>query len=263
MAGPSFGLIALGLQIAPCSVLFCAKAGTEGAEDRLMSPMAPKSGLTFQVAAQGMDFYLLWLCQFAVFGAGVATNQNLALILESAGHDAASSLGVALFALSSAFSRIVAGYLSDKYKAYFTRFHWLSAGACCAMLGEFFVSLMDLQGIMVGTLLMGLSFGSFYTIIIPMVNEMYGTLEFGKLWGAQMSSQAAAALIIMSTVLPLFYRKASDGEDVCQGAACYRPSFLLLTALNALGLVSALALQVRNSDSLPIARLSPTNEKTG
>lgn len=39
MAGPSFGLIALGLQIAPCSVLFCAKAGTEGAEDRLMSPM--------------------------------------------------------------------------------------------------------------------------------------------------------------------------------------------------------------------------------
>ena len=37
---------------------------------------------------------------------------------------------------------------------------------------------------------MGLSFGSFYTIIIPMVNEMYGTLEFGKLWGAQMSSQA-------------------------------------------------------------------------
>lgn len=43
---------------------------------------------------------------------------------------------------------------------------------------------------MVGTLLMGLSFGSFYTIIIPMVNEMYGTLEFGKLWGAQMSSQA-------------------------------------------------------------------------
>ena len=49
-----------------------------------------------------------------------------ALILESAGHDSASSLGVALFALTSALSRIGAGVLSDKYKAYFNRFHWLS-----------------------------------------------------------------------------------------------------------------------------------------
>jgi len=41
-----------------------------------------------------------------------------------------------------------------------------------------------------GTLLMGLSFGSFYTVIVPMVNEMYGNLEFGKMWGAQITSQA-------------------------------------------------------------------------
>ena len=47
-----------------------------------------------------------------------------------------------------------------------------------------------MTGIMIGTLLMGLSFGSFYTVIVPMVNEMYGNLEFGKMWGAQMSSQA-------------------------------------------------------------------------
>ena len=43
---------------------------------------------------------------------------------------------------------------------------------------------------MMGTLLMGLSFGSFYTVIVPMVNEMYGNLEFGKMWGAQITSQA-------------------------------------------------------------------------
>ena len=50
-----------------------------------------------------------------------------ALILETTGHDSASSLGVALFALTSALSRIVVGILSDKYQAYFTRFHWLTA----------------------------------------------------------------------------------------------------------------------------------------
>ena len=49
-----------------------------------------------------------------------------ALILESAGHDSASSLGVALFALTSALSRVVVGILSDKYQGYFTRFHWVT-----------------------------------------------------------------------------------------------------------------------------------------
>jgi len=37
-----------------------------------------KSGLPFRVAFFGMDFWLLWATQFAIFGAGVATNQNLA-----------------------------------------------------------------------------------------------------------------------------------------------------------------------------------------
>lgn len=82
---------------------------------------------------------------------------------------------------------------------------------------------------MLGTLLMGLSFGSFYTIIVPLVNEMYGQLEFGKMWGAQMSSQAGhpsltraclpfgqafAAVIIVCEVMPLFYRKAAAGEEL-------------------------------------------------
>ena len=57
-------------------------------------------GLSFKQAASGLDFWLLWFIQFAVFGSGVATNQNLALILESAEAPAASGLGVALFGLA-------------------------------------------------------------------------------------------------------------------------------------------------------------------
>ena len=53
-----------------------------------------------------------------------------------------------------------------------------------------FLDIFFVTGIMMGTLLMGLSFGSFYTVIVPMVNEMYGNLEFGKMWGAQITSQA-------------------------------------------------------------------------
>lgn len=252
------GFVALALQMSPLLVLFTCKESWFTTGENLTKSEGNanvKSGLPFRVAFFGMDFWLLWATQFAIFGAGVATNQNLALILESAGHDSASSLGVALFALTSALSRVVVGILSDKYQGYFTRFHWVTAGAFCAMIGELLVSLMTLKGIMMGTLLMGLSFGSFYTVIVPMVNEMYGNLEFGKMWGAQITSQAAAALIIVCNLMPLVYRKAAAGEELCQGPGCYRPSFILLTMLNALGLISALALQVRNADSVPVTRL--------
>ena len=43
---------------------------------------------------------------------------------------------------------------------------------------------------MLGALLTGLSFGMFFTNIVPLVNEMYGQLEFGVIWGVQVSSQA-------------------------------------------------------------------------
>lgn len=144
MLSPLVGLVGVALQLAPFLVLFNQKGGkydTDSQTPRAESKPVSKSGLPFHVAVRGMDFYLLWSCQFAIFGAGVATNQNLAawpcllwlvgvaeaLILESAGHNNASSLGVALFALTSALSRVAAGILSDKYQSYFTRFNWLTA----------------------------------------------------------------------------------------------------------------------------------------
>merc|ERR1711904_447667 len=61
-------------------------------------------GVSFKSAICGLDFWLAFLVQFAVFGVGISTNQNLGLILESAGLPTASGLGVALFALTSSLS---------------------------------------------------------------------------------------------------------------------------------------------------------------
>eukprot|EP00438_Fugacium_kawagutii_P002213 Skav233841 [mRNA] locus=scaffold3130:30715:38615:- [translate_table: standard] len=186
-SGMQTGIIAVALQMSPL-LLLATVTNSNGsahcdAPDRPSSPV--KKGLSLKSACFGMDFWLLWSSQFAVFGAGVAVNQNLALILETTGHDSASSFGVALFALTSALSRVVVGILSDKYQAYFTRFHWLTAAGL-----------------------------------------------------------ALAALIIVCELMPTVYRNAAGGkDDVCEGPGCYRPSFFVLTVLNAIGLASTLALQ--------------------
>jgi len=253
------GGIGLTLACLPVILLSTAKGEDEAVEkltgqNLAAAPAAAADGLEFMTAAKGTDFWLLWFCQFAVFGGGVATNQNLALILESAGNASASGLGVALFALTSSLSRIAVGILSDKYSHVVSRFNWLTIVAANACVGQFLLSLMNIGSIMLGTLLMGLSFGAFFTVVVPVVNEMYGKKQFGVIMGSQLASQAAAAFILCFEMLPTFYRQAAQGESVCLGPSCYRMSFLVLTGLNIIGLAAAVWLQKRNKDSMPVDR---------
>eukprot|EP00930_Biecheleria_cincta_P032853 TRINITY_DN22766_c0_g1_i1.p1 TRINITY_DN22766_c0_g1~~TRINITY_DN22766_c0_g1_i1.p1 ORF type:complete len:623 (-),score=134.13 TRINITY_DN22766_c0_g1_i1:213-2081(-) len=250
------GYIGSALSVLPLLMLLVAR----GQQEKLSIESDKKGtvdGLNFMTAAGGLDFWLLWFMQFAVFGGGVATNQNLALILESAGNASASGLGVALFALTSSLSRIAVGILSDRYSDVISRFNWLTIVAGTAVVGQLMVSFMNFGTIMLGTLLMGLSFGAFFTVIVPVVNEMYGRKRFGVIMGSQLASQAAAAFSICLYILPSFYKKAAAaiGKEVCEGPACFRTSFLLLTGVNAVGLAFAFLLQQRNREDMPVDRL--------
>ncbi len=149
----------------------------------------PPAGVPFGAALSGLDFWLLFFMQLSVFGGGVAANQNLALIFESARSPASSGLGVALFALASTVSRVSVGVLSDQYAHVLSRFGWLSAVCATATLGQLLLSPMVAGFILSGTFCLGLSFGSFFTLIVPVVNEMYGRRDFGVIMGASLGCQ--------------------------------------------------------------------------
>lgn len=215
---------------------------------------AAPSGVPFPVALRGLDFWLLFFMQLAVFGGGVAANQNLALIFESARSPASSGLGVALFALASTVSRVSVGVLSDRYSAQLSRFGWLVAVSVTATVGQLLLSPMVAGYILSGTFCLGLSFGSFFTLVVPVVNEMYGRRDFGFIMGASLGSQAVASFAISVELLPFVYKLAAHGLGVCYGAECFLDSFLALAALNAIGLGAALWLARRNRTSQPVDR---------
>lgn len=241
---------------------------------------AGPTGVPATVALAGLDFWLLFFMQLAVFGGGVAANQNLALIFESARSPASSGLGVALFALASTVSRVSVGVLSDKYSEQVSRFGWLIAVSATATAGQLLLSPMVAGFILTGTFCLGLSFGSFFTLVVPVVNEMcaraaepravlraaslpthsrspahrYGRRHFGVIMGASLGSQAVASFAISVELLPFVYRMAAHGLGVCYGPDCFLDSFLALATLNALGLGAAIWLSRRNKDSLPVDR---------
>jgi len=198
--------------------------------------------------------------QFAVFGSGSAVNQNLKFILASVDAPDAAGFGVALFALTSSLSRVAVGILSDRFRNSFSRFDWLCLVAGCAVAGQMLTSLMTALAVLLGVLLLGLAFGGFFTVIVPVVNEMYGRRQFGVIMGSQLASQAAAAFLISFGLIPLVYSAAAHGEPVCTGGRCYRASFLSLGLLQVMGFISACVLKCLNKDSLPLSRLDSSRE---
>ena len=74
--------------------------------------------------------------------------------------------------------------------------------------------------------------------------------------GSQLGCQAVAAFAISVELIPNVYRGASHGKPVCYGPDCFLDSFLSLAGLNAVGLLAAVWLARRNSDSLPVDRLA-------
>ena len=115
----------------------------------------------------------------------------------------ASGLGVALFSLASTVSRVSVGVLSDRFSHVIGRFGWLVLVSATAVAGQLLVSPMVAGWILSGTFILGLSFGSFFTLIVPVVNEMYGQRHFGVIMGSQLASQALASLAISVELIPI------------------------------------------------------------
>ncbi|CAE7879631.1 NFD4 [Symbiodinium sp. KB8] len=255
----TLGYSGIALQMAPLGILLTVRRSQspeelEALKEEASSPKREVCGVPFLVAAQGLDFWLLILIQFALVGGSLGILQNMALVMESAGHSRAASAGVALFSFTSALSRILVGVLSDKYSKYLTRLHWIIFAMACAALGFWWMSFMDIHSIMLGALLEGFSLGCFWVTMVPLINEMYGSLDFGKIWLTQVASQSLSSAVSI-LLFPAFYQRAAGGKAICVGADCFRMSFLLIAMLDMVAVAAAVLLQLRNSGSKPRTRL--------
>lgn len=260
---PSLPLIGVGLSVLPLIVLALPSwnisendvgtASLGGVEEAAASNEEQGDDVTFLQSVVQPDYWLLLILQFAVFGAGVATNQNMALIFESVGKTETVSLAVAIFALASSLSRMSVGILSDRYIHLLSRMQWLIIVATLAVIGQVLLSTMQYTMIMLGVVLAGLSFGMFFTLIVPVVNEMYGKRNFGVILGSQLGCQALASIAFCKVLLPTVYRRAAGGNS-CLGPNCFRWSFVTLAIVNFVGLVASAQLERRNKNSTPRSR---------
>ena len=91
----------------------------------------------------------------------------------------------------------------------------------CGLLTTGAVGVMSASLILSGTFVLGLSFGSFFTLIVPVVNEMYGQRHFGVIMGSQLGSQALASFATCASL----YTGAEVAKKICYFRIFCNPSF--------------------------------------
>jgi MFS family permease len=211
----------------PAASLKPAAAGAKAADatwrDMLKSPM----------------FYLLWVQYVCAATAGLMIIGHMAKIVsvQSAGAIKVGFVFVALLAIFNASGRIIAGVISDKIGRVVT------LGIVCIMQASamfFFPSFNSIGGFIVGSAIVGFSYGSCLSIFPAATADNWGTKNMGLNYGILFTGWGVGGVLG-----PLLAGKIADSTGSYVGA--YNIAGLLVMAAFVLAMFSYIEVSVSPS----------------
>ncbi|KAH7301090.1 hypothetical protein KP509_23G011800 [Ceratopteris richardii] len=106
----------------------------------------------------------------------------------------------------------------------------------------------------VGTLLVGIGYGSHWGIIPPILSEIFGLKNFGLFYNFFILSSPIGSIFLSGFLAGYLYdieaaKQHSAGltstELTCLGASCFKGTFLIMTGVCILGIILAVISAVR------------------
>lgn len=203
-----------------------------------------------------IDLWLLLALLFSGFGAGLVVVNNLQLFVRSAGGSAAQGAPLSVaFPLGNAIGRALFGLLADVRSgplAHVRRGHWMVlalatmsvANVLAAILfarasGEGAAQLGPIWGLVVPV---AASYGVLWVSSQAAVAESYPLEHFGSMLGLLSFTAGLAGLAFNLACARLYEAAAHLHADTdCLGAACFRPTFVMMAGATAFGTGCALA----------------------
>lgn len=104
--------------------------------------------------------------------------------------------------------------------------------------------------LLVGSILLGASYGVHYTIMVPTASELFGLRDFGMIYNFITMGAPISSLLFSGVIAGYFYDKEAAKESsgkgaTCLGAHCYRVTFLVMAGVCLLGLLANVLLTLR------------------
>lgn len=195
------------------------------------------------------NFWLLFVAMICGMGSGLATINNIRQMGESLRYSTVqlNSL-VSLWSIWNFLGRFGSGYISDKYlhSHGWRRPIFMAITLGLMALGHIVMASGLIGSLYIGSLLVGLAYGSQWSLMPTITSEIFGILHMGTIfYTISIASPVGSYFFSVKVIGYLYDRVASEDDHSCYGNHCFRTSFMIMAAMALLGSLVALVLFFR------------------
>ncbi|XP_006367059.1 protein NUCLEAR FUSION DEFECTIVE 4-like [Solanum tuberosum] len=222
---------------------------TDTVQRKASSILQPDEQKNLWQAMCTIDFWLLFVAMICGMGSGLATINNISQIGESLGYTTlARSTLVSLWSIWNFLGRLGAGYVSD---IFLLRRGWprplFMVYTLAVMTGGHVIIASGFRGnLYVGSLLVGICYGSQWSLMPTISKEIFGVVHMGTIFNTIAIASPVGSYVLSVRVIGYIYDKEASGEgNSCFGTHCFMLSYFILASVSLFGVVVALALFYR------------------
>ncbi|CAH9131562.1 unnamed protein product [Cuscuta epithymum] len=211
-------------------------------------------------AISTLNFWLLFVAMACGMGSGLATINNVSQIGESLGYTTSQrSTLVSLWSIWNFLGRLGAGYVSDilLLRKGWPRPLFIALTLAAMSAGHVIIASGFPGNLYVGSLLVGICYGSQWSLMPTITKEIFGVLHMGTLFNTIAIASPIGSYLLSVRVIGYVYDKEASGTGhSCYGASCFMLSYIILASVTFFGFLVALLLlrRTRSFYSHPLLR---------
>ncbi|KAK7281836.1 hypothetical protein RIF29_10142 [Crotalaria pallida] len=199
-------------------------------------------------ALQTVNFWILFVSVSCGMGSGLATVNNIAQIGVSLGYTShATGSLVSLWSIWNFLGRFGAGYVSDYclHTRGWARPLFMVMTLIIMSIGHVIISSGLPGALYVGSILVGICYGSQWSLMPTITSEIFGVEHMGSIFNTITVASPVGSYIFSVRVVGYIYDKEASGGNTCIGTHCFMLSFLIMTSATILASLAALGLFFR------------------
>jgi hypothetical protein len=220
----------------------------------MFSPPAHGMDYTIPQALVSVDMLVLFLATTCGVGGTLTAIDNLGQIGQSLGYPAKSvNTFVSLVSVWNYAGRVTAGFASEALLARhgLPRPLALTLVLLLSCAGHLLIALAVPRSLYAASIIVGFCFGAQWPLLYSIISEVFGLRYYATLYNLGAAASPIGAYVLNVRVAGRLYdaeaarqhRHGVDGESrTCMGAACFRESFLIITAVTVAGALVSLVL---------------------
>ncbi|WOK99337.1 hypothetical protein Cni_G08049 [Canna indica] len=203
-------------------------------------------------AMSTLDFWLLSLAMACGMGSGLATVNNISQIGSSLRYTTSeTSTLVSLWSIWNFLGRFGSGYISDYFlrRKGWPRPMFIALTLAAMSIGHAVISSGLPGSLYMGSVLVGICYGSQWALMPSITSELFGLQHFGTIFNTIAIASPVGSYILSVRVVGYIYDMesswSSSGVHECLGQHCFVLSFMIMALVSLFGAIVAAALFYR------------------